>query len=334
MAYITSRKDRFYVVAYDGHDPLTGRERRKWHPAGRSRADAEAIMATLNDTKTVQTAELAKPTTLAAFLTDIWLPCRRGQLQPTTARRYAWIVENYIKPRIGYLALRNVRTEHLDALYLELLKCGGQDGDALAPKTVYDVHVMVRSGLGDAVRRHYLTNNVATSARPPRPQARARSGPDSWTTDQLRRYLDSVRQLRLSPAIHLAATTGMRRGEVAGLRWGDWQPRTRRLSIARARQVVGGRSMEVPCKTRSSRRCVDLDKRTDAVLAAWRQTPTARRPPHRLRRPDIHQHLRSAVAPGITHPTIHRHIARAGVPRIRFHDYADIRVMPMSIEPT
>lgn len=79
-------------------------------------------MSTLNDTRTSQTAEEAGPTTLARFLTDIWLPCRRGQLQPTTARRYAWIVENYINPRIGHLTLRNVRTEHLDALYLELLK--------------------------------------------------------------------------------------------------------------------------------------------------------------------------------------------------------------------
>ena len=63
MAYITSRNDRFHVVAYDGRDPITGRERRKWHPAGKCRADAEAIAATLTDTKAVDTAEAARPTT-------------------------------------------------------------------------------------------------------------------------------------------------------------------------------------------------------------------------------------------------------------------------------
>jgi hypothetical protein len=47
MAYIVQRKDRFYVVAYNGTDPATGRERRRWHPAGHSRADAEAIAARL-----------------------------------------------------------------------------------------------------------------------------------------------------------------------------------------------------------------------------------------------------------------------------------------------
>lgn len=48
MAYIVQRKDRFYVVAYDGTDPITGRERRRWHPAGHSRTDAEVIAAKLD----------------------------------------------------------------------------------------------------------------------------------------------------------------------------------------------------------------------------------------------------------------------------------------------
>ena len=48
MAYIVTRNHRFYVVAYDGIDPLTGRERRRWHSAGSSRVDAEAIVATLD----------------------------------------------------------------------------------------------------------------------------------------------------------------------------------------------------------------------------------------------------------------------------------------------
>lgn len=43
MAYIIQRKDRFYVVAYDGLDPLTGKERRRWHPAGHDRHEAEQM---------------------------------------------------------------------------------------------------------------------------------------------------------------------------------------------------------------------------------------------------------------------------------------------------
>jgi len=48
MADIVQRRDRFYVVAYDGLDPLTGRERRRWHPAGKNREAAERIAARLD----------------------------------------------------------------------------------------------------------------------------------------------------------------------------------------------------------------------------------------------------------------------------------------------
>ena len=49
MAYIIERNNRFYVVAYDGVDPATGRERRRCHVAGSSRADAEAVTSSIAD---------------------------------------------------------------------------------------------------------------------------------------------------------------------------------------------------------------------------------------------------------------------------------------------
>lgn len=125
----------------------------------------------------------------------------------------------------------------------------------------------MRSSLADAVRRHLVETNVALAAHAPRSTPRARRGPETWTASQLSRFLASAAHLRLYPALHLAAYTGMRRGELAGLRWGDWHRSTHRMSIARSRQVVGGHSVEVPVKTRTSRRCVDLDAGTERVLA-------------------------------------------------------------------
>ncbi len=320
MAYIIERNNRFYVVAYDGIDPLTGRERRRWHPAGRSRADAEAIAATLDTQHTIEVAEETSPITLGRYLTEQWLPFRRNQLRPTTFRRYSWIVENYINPRLGDIQLRRLRAEHLDRLYLELLTTGNQHGESLAPKTVYDVHVVLRACLGDAKRRHYLTTNIALEARPPRPQAQARKGPETWTAEQLRAYLDSTGHLRLQPAIYVAATTGMRRGEVAGLRWGDWQQATHRVSVARSRQVVGGRSMEVPCKTKTSRRSVDLDKTTEKVLARWKRRQQRDGHPTGLDDPIFTNTDGNAIHPESVTQLFDRNIVRAGVPRIRFHD--------------
>ena len=60
MTYIIQRKDRFYVVAYDGLDPLTGGERRRWHPAGTDRSDAESIATRLASSRPRPPATLAR----------------------------------------------------------------------------------------------------------------------------------------------------------------------------------------------------------------------------------------------------------------------------------
>ena len=127
----------------------------------------------------------------------------------------------------------------------------------------------MRASLADAVRRSLVGSNVALMAHAPRAQLRARCGPETRTAGQLRHYLASTAHLRLYPALHVAATTGTRRGELAGLRWGDWQHDTHRISIARSRQVVGGQSVEVPVKTRTSRRCIDPT--TETILGCWRR---------------------------------------------------------------
>ena len=169
--------------------------------------------------------------TVEQFLLEVWLPRRRRELRPSTARRYQWYVDNYITPAIGAHRLAGLRAEHLDRMYNDLLAHGGRDGGALSAKTVYDVHVVMRSSLRFAVDRHLVDHNVAADARPPRISTRSRPSPEIWTAQQLASFLAHTAHLRLYPAIHLAATTGMRRGEIAGLRWGDWHVDTHRLSV-------------------------------------------------------------------------------------------------------
>ena len=146
----------------------------------------------------------------------------------------------------------------------------GRHGTGLAPKTVREVHRIVRSSLDLAVRRQLLDRNVAHATharrrRPTRPRARA------WTAKELADFLDAARSQRLYPALHLAAFSGMRRGEVVGLKWSDLDRESRRLSIARTLQNVAGNPVKFDVKTRTSRRCVDLDGTTMDVLKQWRR---------------------------------------------------------------
>ena len=96
------------------------------------------------------------------------MPRRRTQLRATTAHRYEWMIDNYISPRIGDIHLRGLRVEHLDRLYHDLLTRGSRTGGELSSKTVYDVHVIMRSSLADAVRRSLAGSKVALLAHAPR----------------------------------------------------------------------------------------------------------------------------------------------------------------------
>jgi hypothetical protein len=73
MTYIVQRHQRFYVVAYDGLDPLTGRERRRWHPVGPGRSDADALAASLAADRTAAPPTRRGTMLLADFLRTIWL---------------------------------------------------------------------------------------------------------------------------------------------------------------------------------------------------------------------------------------------------------------------
>lgn len=279
MAYIVQRKDRFYVVAYDGLDPLTGKERRRWHPAGHDRSDADALAARL-DVETVGAApKIGGPMTLSEFLHDTWLPQKRRQVRATTAYRYSWFVDRYIDPAIGQVPLRRLRVDHLDTFYLDLATTGGRDGTGLAPKTVLEVHMIIRAGLDTAADRNLVDRNVAQAAHARLPRAR-RTTARAWTAAELAMLLDSARGQRLYPALHLTAHTGMRRGEVAGLKWSDLDLSTNRLSISRTLQNVAGNPVEFPVKTRTSRRCIDIDRHTMQVLARWRRKLARDELPH------------------------------------------------------
>jgi hypothetical protein len=188
MSYIVQRKDRFYVVAYDGLDPLTGKERRRWHPVGHDRDEAEAVRRRLELESPDQQPATGGPITVATFLHETWMPRKRRQVRATTAYRYAWFLEHYITPAIGDIPLRRLRVDHLEHLYQQLAITGGRHHDGLAPKTILEVHMIVRAALGLATERQLVVRTVATRAPLKLPRA---GGPiaRSWTASGLATFL-------------------------------------------------------------------------------------------------------------------------------------------------
>ena len=148
--------------------------------------------------------------TVSEFLTRTWMPNKRRHVRATTGCRYAWFVDRSVNPAIGAIPLRRLRSDHLDDLYEQLATTGGRQGTGLAPKTIAEVHMIVRAALNDAVARELVAGNVACHVRSRRRPA-AHATARSWTAQELHQFLTAAAAQRRYPALHLAAHTGMRR---------------------------------------------------------------------------------------------------------------------------
>jgi hypothetical protein len=126
QGYVVAKGNRFYAVIYEGIDPFTGRERRRWHPAGVDRDAATQLAGQLADRAKRSTRD--RGLTLARYLREQWLPGKQLNLRPSTWDGYARVLELHVIPRLGDIPLRRLRVEHLEALYADLLSTGRADG--------------------------------------------------------------------------------------------------------------------------------------------------------------------------------------------------------------
>ena len=275
MAYVTEKRGVFYAVIYEGRNPVSGRERRRWH-----RCDDHAAATKVADDLSERRARHRRSSsslTLAEYLLGQWLPAKEATLAPTTHARYVTSVEHYLLPRLGDTPLPRLRTEHFETLYRRLLLVGSRRGGPLAAKTITNLHQIVRSSLNDAVERGLLPSNPAASPHVPDPRKRpsARRRARSWTATELGAFLADTAAHRHSMLFRLAAATGMRRGEVLGLRWDDVHFDTGRIEVTQALTSIGYRLEFSRLKTRNSRRNITVDADTMELLARWRQDQIA-----------------------------------------------------------
>lgn len=157
----------------------------------------------------------------------------------------------------------------LSSLYANLASPTPERNE-LSAKTISYIHTIVHKALSDAVDVELLQRNPAERAKPPRPSRCATSGVSSWTPEELAAFLAAVASERLAAIWRLSAMTGMRRGEILGLRWSDIDIDAGRLSVQHAVVAVGYEMVESTPKSHRAR-VIDLDAETVAQLRAHRQ---------------------------------------------------------------
>ncbi|CAN5774671.1 site-specific integrase [soil metagenome] len=248
--------DGRWRAAYLVTDPSTGSQSRRFL-SGRTRADVVRKLDGLK--RDASTGNLAGETT-AQYLAR-WLDGRHS-IRPSSWRQREQYVRSYIAPALGHLRLAKLTPADVERMTSNLISSGK------SPRTAAAVRVILRRALGDAVRDGLLGRNVAALARPPRVPTRSmEQGRDYLSSDHLRRLLDAVRDEPLGPLVTVAATTGMRQGELLGLRWHDVDTQAGTLHVQRAlaRAWNGGWELAEP-KTNRSRRMLNLPAAATAAL--------------------------------------------------------------------
>lgn len=233
--YVAQRRGRFYAVIYEGRDPVTGKEVRRWYPAGTDRAEAERLAARLASTEQDR-VDKVRSLTFGAYLTRQWLPAKKLHLATSTYRGYERNVKLHVLPKLGRVPIRRLRYQQIEALYDALLH--PLEGRALSPKSVYSLHLIIRGSLDDAARRGLVSRNVAVVARAPRQRSLQKVEGTALSDEQLRQLLRTAAGHRFFPVIWLTAMTGMRRNEVLGLKWPDIDGKKRRLALDRLDQTT------------------------------------------------------------------------------------------------
>ena len=263
---VFKRNGRYGIRIDLGSDPRTGTRRQSSRQGFRTKREAEAALDEALGTLRSGTYIDGSSELLGDFL-DSWLDGERLRLKETSWSSYETAV-NRVKAHLAKVRLQALTPRDVDALYLELSKSGGMGGRPLSPKTVRNTHVVLRKALADAERLGLIGRNPAAVARPPIPQ---RVEQRTWTSDDLRVFFDFLADDRLVALYILLATTGMRRGEVLGLRWSDLDLDARELRIVQTLTTVRYAPVFSTPKTKRSRRVLYIDPQTVAILRAHRQ---------------------------------------------------------------
>lgn len=251
---------------------------------------------------------------MAEWLTE-WL----DEVQATDGTRaqtvhwYRWLVDKHVSPVIGGVKLDRLAPADVRHLLAELVRA------EVGNTTVRQAHGLLRNALGDAERLELVPRNVARSVRPPAP---SKTKLRALTPEEARGLLAMAKDERLYALLVLAITTGLRRGELLGLRWQDVSFDEGFLRVRRTLLRLDGRLVFGEPKSQSSVRTVPVPTAALAVLRVHRSLILAESADVGWQDHDLV--FPSRVGTPIEPTNVNRWFrelrGRAGLPWLRLHD--------------
>lgn len=253
--------------------------------------------------------------TVAQYLNG-WLETAKTTVRPTTWHRYESYLRVHVLPDIGRIPLTRLTPDRLQRLWSEKLRAG------LSPASVRQLRAFVRKALNDAARWDIVPRNVAALTSPPKV---ARKEIRTLSPDEVRHLLAAADGDNLGALYTLAVTTGIRQGELLGLRWRDVDLEHLTLQVRQALHRTKGEYIFSDPKSAKSRRMVALTATAIAALRRHKANQAAERLKIGTAWRDIdlvftNEEGGPIDAGNLRNRSFRPLLQRAGLPRIRFHD--------------
>lgn len=251
--------------------------------------------------------------TLGEWL-DIWLKeCAEPSVRPSTYKGYRGYAERNIKPSLGSKQISKVTAADVQTLYRKLQQEGSMDGGALSPATVRRIHGVLHQALNAAVDRHLIVKNPTDDVTLPKKVSTAKT---ILNDKQLERFMEAIKtDERWHDFFYLEITTGLRRGEICGLMWTDFDAEKGTLTVRRTlHNKEGGGYYVGETKTGAGRRIIKLPPSTVQLLSERKRTSISRWIfPNPI-------HPEDPIMPNSGYTRMKKLLAEAGLPDMRFHD--------------
>jgi integrase len=225
--HIRQRSPKSFEIRYSlGTDRATGKDRYATATVVGSRKDAERELR--RRLRTLDTGEHVDPNriTVAKWLAD-WLATVRSEVAPKSYERYAEVVDGYLTPALGNLALTKLMPSNIQKAYNGWATGGRRDGKEgpLAPRTRRHIHRILNSALARAVEQQVLARNPADVFRKRLPKVE-RKPMAVFTAEESAEFLGAIKHTHTYWPVLVALATGMRRGEVLAFALEECRPRS------------------------------------------------------------------------------------------------------------
>ena len=314
---IRKRKDGRWEGRYTaGHNLETGKPIYR-NVLGKTQAEVkEKLKTAIQETQSLDFSKTGQYT-LGQWM-DVWYEnYAKIKVRPSSHQTYKGYIENHIKPNIGDIPLEKLTTLDLQRLYKTLLANGRVDRleskgqpKGLSPKTVRNIHQILSSALKLAQEQRIILTNPAEGCALPKVEHREMK---TLPVEQLQSFLREAKDSGVFELYYLELATGLRRGELLGLKWEDIDLEHGDLRVRRQIARINGKVVEAPLKTKNAYRTLPLAEDTISILNEQKKKvgsspwvfPSATGGP---------------ISPDSVLHMLHRVLKRAGLPQVRFHD--------------